>query len=218
MAKWSGGATGDAGYTNSIFAGRKDDLAGAYSNNSRGPNWFKDHFLRAYESEYKQRLFALNNTLLSPASVTAIAGAYGTTVPDTNWLNQRFASVNTQCGLGTWFAPSQPVNTSPANGGSIIPPASLTASPYAHTSGNTSGGNAHAMTRWEIRSSDGSYGAPVYNVTTAANLTSLPVPFDSSSSAAATGGELLISTRAAILRWLPRRRPFISAHSRPRRY
>jgi hypothetical protein len=174
----AGGATGDAGYTGSILAGRKDDSAGTYNNNSRGPNWFKDHVLRAYESEYKQRLFVLNNTLLSPASVTAIAGAYGTTVPDTNWLNQRFASVNTQCGLGPWRAPNQPVNTSPANGGSVIPPASRTASAYAHSSGNTTGGNAHATTRWEIRSSDGNYRAPIYNVTSASNLTTLPVPFD----------------------------------------
>jgi hypothetical protein len=174
----SGGATGDAGYNNSIFAGRKDDLQGAYSNNSRGPNWYKDHFLRAYEAEYKQRLFILNNTLLAPSSVAAIAGAYATNVPDANWLINRQTSVNTQCGLGSWFAPGQPTNTAPAAGSGIVPPFSFTTSAYTHTSGNTSGANAHTRTRWEIRRSTGNYRVPIYNVTSTTALTSLAVPFD----------------------------------------
>ena len=86
----SGGATGDQGYTNSIFAGRKNDLAGNYSNNSRGPNWFKDSVLRAFEAEYRQRMFILNNTLLSPANIQAVAAANGVSVPDLGWVNNRF--------------------------------------------------------------------------------------------------------------------------------
>src|SRR5688572_32796221 len=116
----AGGATGDAGYTNSIFAGRKNDTAGTYANNSRGPNWFKDSFLRGFETEFKQKLFILNNTLLTPANVTAVASAYGTTVPDMNWLTQRQASINSQVGLGIWYAPTTATNSTPANNTSAL--------------------------------------------------------------------------------------------------
>lgn len=174
----AGGSGGDQGYSNSIFAGRKDDTAGAYSNNFRGPNWFKDHFLRAYEAEYKARLFALNNTLLSPTNVAAVAAANGTTVPDATWVANRQASVNFQCGLGSWTAPTQAVNNAPANNTGVVPPANLVTSAYGHTSGNTAGLNAHASTRWEIRRSDGTYRKPVYNVNSTTALTSLPVPFE----------------------------------------
>jgi len=176
-SEMAGGATGSAGYNNSIFAGRKDDLSGTYSNNTRGPSWAKDHFLRAYETEFKQRLFILNNTLLTPANVQAIAAAHNTTVPDTAWLTNRQISVNSQCGLGAWTAPSQPTNTSPASNTGVVPAANLTTSAYTHSSGSTAGLNAHAKTRWEIRRSDSTYAAPVYNVTSTTNLTSLPIPF-----------------------------------------
>src|SRR5262249_10543523 len=132
----------------------------------------------AYETEYKERLFILNNTLLTPTNVAAIAGAYGGGVPDSNWVINRQASVNTQCGLGTWFAPGQPVNSTPAPGTGIVPPSNLTASAYSHTSGITTGANAHAKTRWEIRHANGTYRAPIYNAISTTALTSLPVPFD----------------------------------------
>ncbi len=174
----NGGSGGDGGYDSSIFAGRKDDAAGTYSNNSRGPNWFKDHFLRAYESEYKERLFSLNNTLLSPANVQQIAAANGISVPSVSWLNSRFSSVNAQCNPGSWQAPLAPINLTPVSGSGVVPPMTLMASAYAHSSGNTVGGHAHAQTQWEIRRADRSYAEPVYNVSTTVNLTSLPLPFN----------------------------------------
>jgi hypothetical protein len=161
--------------TNSIFAGRKNDTAGTYSNNSRGPNWFKDSLLRAFETEFKNKLFILNNTLLTPSNVTAIAAAYGTTVPNASWLTQRQSSINSQLGLGPWYAPTTATHTSPANGASVLPPASLTTSAYGHTNPSP---RAHAATLWEIREASGSYRTPIYRVKSTTNLTSLPIPFE----------------------------------------
>ncbi len=180
----SGGSSGDSGYTNSIYAGKKDDINGSYSNNSRGPNWFKDSVLRAYHdttgpntsSAYREKLFILNNTLLKPANVTAFAASIGASVPDPNWLNNRFISVNSQLGLGVWHAPAKPTNTAPATGTSVLPGATLTASAYVHSNPTPS---AHTKTRWEIRASaGGTYAAPIYNVVSTTNLTSLPIPFE----------------------------------------
>jgi hypothetical protein len=158
--------------TNSIFAGRKNDTA-SYSNNFRGPNWFKDSLLRAFEAEYKQRLFTLNNTLLLPANVQAVAVANGVTVPDSGWLTNRFNSVNSQVGLGTFRQPAKPSNVTPVADGSVIPSANLVGSAYAHPAGRP-----HARTRWEIREESGTYKAPVYHVVSSTNLTSLPIPFE----------------------------------------
>lgn len=173
----SGGATGESGYANSIFAGRKDDTFGSYSNNYRGPNWFKDSILRAFEAEYRQRVFLLNNTLLSPANVQAVAAANGVSVPDINWLNNRFANINTQVNLGGWHSPAKPANLTPSTGSGTVPPSTFTTSAYGHSSGSTGGVSAHAQTRWEIRRADRTYRQPVYNVTSTTDLVSLPIPF-----------------------------------------
>ena len=169
--------------TNSIFAGKKNDLNGSYSNNSRGPNWFKDTVLRAYDdttgpntnNDYRQKLFILNNTLLKPANVVAFATSIGITVPSTVWLTDRFNSVNSQVGLGTWYAPAKPTHIAPANTATALPGASLVTSAYSHSNPSPS---AHTRTRWEIRSTSGTYAAPIYNVVSTTNLTSLPIPFE----------------------------------------
>jgi hypothetical protein len=107
--------------TNSIFAGRKNDTAGSYSNNSRGPNWFKDSFLRGFEAEFKQKLFVLNNTLLTPANVTAVATAYGTTPPDPSWLTQRQSSINTQLGSAPGLRRPRPRTARPPTARPLCP-------------------------------------------------------------------------------------------------
>ena len=61
----------------------------------RGPHWVKDSFFKAYRAEYKQKLFILNNTLLSPTNLAAI-GASGLV----GFANARQPSVNAQLGLG----------------------------------------------------------------------------------------------------------------------
>lgn len=182
-AEMNGGATGDAGFNNSIFAGKKDDGDGSYSNNFRGPNWYKDSVLRAYDDStgpntsnaFRQKMFILNNTLLKPANVAAVAAASGTAVPDTTWLNSRFNSVNSQLGLGIWYAPVKPGNSAPSNNASVLPGATLVTTAYSHTNPSP---KPHNSTRWEIRSSQGTYAAPIYNVVSTSDLTSLPIPFE----------------------------------------
>lgn len=174
MMPWDfDGEIGGQPSSDSIFAGKKDDSGGSYSNNTRGPNWFKDSVLRAFPAEFKQRMFVLNNTLLHPQNVVSIAAAYGTGF-NSNWGNERFASVNAQCGLGTFARPAQPTNVAPANNGAAVPPANLQTSTYSHS---TAPAPAHTRSKWEIRSADGDYRTAVYSVTSTTGLTSLPIPF-----------------------------------------
>jgi hypothetical protein len=161
-------ATGDA--SNSIFAGKRDDANGSYSNNSRGPNYFKDTFFRAFEAEYRQRMFVLNNTLLHPDNLTALGLNYFPA-----FAAARHTQVNNQLGLGPFLRPARPVNVAPANGGSALPPATLQASSYSHGATSPS---PHVSSRWEIREAAGSYRAPLYAVTSTTQLTSLAIPFD----------------------------------------
>ena len=167
-------------------------LGTVLGNNFRGPNWFKDSVFRAYRTEYNNKLWILNNTYLSPANLQTLTyrnanGANGTYYAfingvKANFCEERFQSVNIQTGHAAngsdFFRPTQPILSAPVGGATALPPSSLTASAYTHTSGNTAGGNAHTFSTWEIRSATGSYFAPVYVTTSATNLTSLPIPFN----------------------------------------
>jgi hypothetical protein len=156
--------------TTSIFVG----MIGDPSNNFRGPNYWKDSILRAFSNEFRERMFLLNNTLLHPSSIQAIASDLGISV-NSSWVNSRFASVNSQCNLGIFHRPNQPVNLSPANGDPALPPSVLSASPYTHTNPTPS---AHTRTKWEIRTASGSFKEPVVATTTTENLTSFSIPFE----------------------------------------
>ena len=109
--------------TYSIFVGEN----GNASNNFRGPNWFKDTFLKTYRNEYRQRMWELNNSLLDPANLVAIG--FGSI---NGFATARRTNVNSQLAtLGTYFKPNRPTNQSPATGATVLPPADLTASAYA---------------------------------------------------------------------------------------
>jgi len=135
----------------------------------RGPHWIKDSFYKAFRNEYKQKLWVLNHTLLNPANFPANGWA-----SLQGFANQRITSVNQQLGLGTFHRPAQPVNVSPFNGTGAFPPASLQASVYLHSDTNLP---AHGSTTWIIRHSSGGYSNPVVRVTSATNLTALPISF-----------------------------------------
>lgn len=153
--------------TASIYMGEVGDP----NNNFRGPNFLKDSFFKAFREEYKQKLFLLNNTLLHPDNIRAMGyGAIG------SFADARFASVNAQCGYGTFQRPQQPTNLAPANGVTALPPVDLRSSAYGHSA---TPAPAHASTTWEIRSATGSYDLPVFKLTTTTNLTNLPIPFAS---------------------------------------
>jgi len=149
----------------SIFIGEVGDR----SNNFRGPNFFKDGFLKAFRQEYKERLYLLNNTFLHPENITAMG--FGSIRA---FADARFTSVNQQCGLGTFQRPVKPVNRIPANASSWVPGTLFSTSPYSHTAVPAS---SHASSLWEIRAANGSYRTPVYKTTSTTNLISLAVPF-----------------------------------------
>ncbi len=133
-------------------------------------NWVKDSFYKAFRQEYKQKLFLLNNTLLNPTNIVALGfGSFS------NYAAARFASINSQLGLGPFQRPRQPMNREPAPSQGVLPPRSLAASPYSHT---TDPAPAHASTTWWMRATNGTYAAPVFKLTSSSNLTSIPIPFD----------------------------------------
>ncbi len=153
--------------TASIYMGEVGDP----NNNFRGPNFLKDSFFKAFREEYKQQLFLLNTPLLHPDNIRALGyGAIG------SFADARFASVNAQCGYGTFQRPQQPTLLAPGNGITALPPLELRSSAYGHSA---SPAPAHASTTWEIRAATGSYDLPVFKITTTTNLTSLPIPFAS---------------------------------------
>ena len=165
---------------------------GILGNNSRGPNYFKDSFLKAYRTEYNNRLWLLNNTYLHPDTLKTIffKDGNGTAVSYYDFINgakanfceERFASVNTQLGHSAdgsdFLRPNRPTHVSPAVGASALPPGSLVGSVYTHTSGNVAGSNAHTKSKWEIRAAGGTYLEPVYTYFGNGNLTALSIPFD----------------------------------------
>jgi hypothetical protein len=136
----------------------------------RGPQWVKDSLLKAYRQEYRQKLFILNHTLLTPANLTAI-GAGGLA----GYAAARQANVDQQLALGAWYAPLQPTNLAPAHGSAAFPGASLVVSAYAHSEPRVP---PPASTTWILRSAAGTYAAPILRLTSPTNLTSWPVPFD----------------------------------------
>jgi len=150
----------------SIYMGEVGDP----NNNFRGPNYMKDSFFKAFRQEYREKLFLLNNTLLHPANITDMG--FGSI---RSFADQRFASVNQQCGFGPFERPDQPVNLAPVPGAGAWPPTELMTSPYAHSADPAP---AHASTTWLIRSAAGSYSAPVFKRSSSTNLTALTLPFE----------------------------------------
>ncbi|MFO1491348.1 MAG: lamin tail domain-containing protein [Kiritimatiellia bacterium] len=167
MSSSGGGGPGGGGsYTQTIYGGEY----GA-TTVFDGVNWWKDTFYKCFRTEYKQRLWEINNSFCDPANLLAMG--FATTSKPYTFALVRQAQVNTQLALGTYTKPARPSNSSPSAGGTILAGASLTTSAYSHPSAKT-----HLSTRWEIRSSDGNYEEPVYRSTSTTALTSLPVPYD----------------------------------------
>ena len=167
-------------------------LGAVLGNNFRGPNWFEDSIFKAYRAEYNNKLWILNNTFYTAANLQSLTyrnqnganASYYSFINGVkaNFCEQRFQSVNIQTGHAAdgsdFFRPNTPTLTAPIGGVTALPPVAFTTSAYAHTSGNTTGGNVHAKSKWEIRHSTGTYFAPVYVTTSATSLTSLPIPFN----------------------------------------
>ena len=167
-------------------------LGAVLGNNMRGPNWFEDSVFKACRTEYNNKLWILNNTYLAVANLQSLTyrnqnganASYYSFINGVkaNFCEQRFQSVNIQTGHAAdgsdFFRPNTPTLTAPIGGVTALPPVAFTTSTYAHTGGNTTGGNVHAKSKWEIRHSTGTYFAPVYVTTSATSLTSFPIPYD----------------------------------------
>jgi hypothetical protein len=159
----------DAEFSNSGKSIFWDEQTVPQGDTLRGPNWLKDSFYKAFRTEYKQKMFILNHTLLTPANLNAI-GAAGLVA----YANARQPNVDGQLGLGTWYAPLPPTNLAPVSGSAVFSGASLIASTYAHAD---PGFPPQASTTWIMRSTTGAYTAPLLRITSATNLASLPIPF-----------------------------------------
>ncbi len=184
--------TGDnTGSGSSIYLGEVGLPNSFPGNNSRGPNYVKDSFIKAFRDEYKERLWYLNNTLLDPENLQTLT--YRTSGGGTNtFFNQinaqaggfavaRFTAVNSQVSLGIFYKPTRPVHSAPANSSAVLPGANLVASPYGYNAAYTHTAapnpSPHAKSKWEIRSSASTYDDPVFVLTSTTDLTSLPIPF-----------------------------------------
>ncbi len=148
------------------FADR-DPATGIYSTN----NSVKETVINYFNAEYKSRMWLLNNTLLTPTNLLSLGIDFGT------WTQSRVDYVNATLGLGAFQRPVKPVTASPTNAAGVVPPVSLVLGAYSHTSGNTTGNNAHTKTKWEIRTAAGAYADPLYAATSTTNLTTLAIPF-----------------------------------------
>jgi hypothetical protein len=171
----------------SIYLGEVGDSG----NNFRGPNYYKDSFIKAYRTEFRTRMWFLNNTLLDPENLQTLT--YGTSSGGTNtYYNYiqsqssgysvlHFNSVNSQVGLGTFYKPTRPTNTAPPNTAAVLPGANLTGSAYGYNAAYTHSAapstSPHTKSKWEIRLASSTYDDPAYILTSTANLTSLPIPF-----------------------------------------
>ena len=126
----------------------------------------KNAFFKAFRDEYKEHLYYLNNTLLTPDNLRRIGlSGYVT------YARGRQASINKQC--GKLKIPVQPVATQLTGGDSVYSPATMVVSAFEGGESNVD----HVSTIWSIRTSDGSFTYPVFKTDSTENLTQMPVPF-----------------------------------------
>ena len=177
------GAGDGTSATSSIFLGEVNNP----NNNSRGPNYLKDAFFKAFREEFKQRIWFVTNTLCDPNNLSTLTYTNASGVQRTYLQQiggfaasrQTYINGTSSTGLGTFYKPVRPVNQLPAVAGNLIPNvlpgASLTGSVYVHS--KTAAPVAHASSRWEIRLANGTYDAPAAFHEGAAYLTAWPIPF-----------------------------------------
>ena len=73
----------NTGTGSSIYLGEAGLPSSYPGNNSRGPNYIKDSFLKAFRTEFKQRMWFLNNTLLDPENLQTLNYIQSTGVANT---------------------------------------------------------------------------------------------------------------------------------------
>ncbi len=146
----------------SIFIGEAGN-----ANTTHGTHTIKDAFFKAFRTEYKEHLYFLNNTLLTPENVKRMG-----LTSYVNFAQGRRDNVNKQCGKVN--IPARPMAHKLTGGSSVYAPATMSVSAFESFDGAVT----HDSTLWEIRSADGSFTYPVFKSETTENLTELAVPFD----------------------------------------
>jgi len=146
----------------SIFIGEAGN-----ANTTHGTHTIKDAFFKAFRTEYKEHLYFLNNTLLTPENVKRMG-----LTSYVNFAQGRRDNVNKQCGKVN--IPARPTAHKLTGGSSVYAPATMSVSAFESFDGAVT----HDSTLWEIRSADGSFTYPVFKSETTENLTELAVPFD----------------------------------------
>ena len=163
MLPWDFDNDMQSSYVNkSIYIGEAGN-----SNTSHGTHPIKDAFFKAFREEYKEHLYHLNNTLLTPDNLKRIGlGSYAT------YARNRQISINKQC--ASVKVPTQPKALRLADGSSVYSPASMVVSTFEPGENKVE----HESTIWAIRSSDGSFTYPVFKTESKEHLTKMPVPFE----------------------------------------
>ncbi len=148
--------------TRSIFIGEAGN-----ANTTHGTHTVKDAFFKAFRTEYKEHLYHLNNTLLTPENLKRMGLTSYVT-----YARGRQANVNKQCGKVK--IPTQPTAQNLTGGSSVYAPAAMVVSGFEGGENNVT----HASTLWEIRAADGSFSYPVFKFATTEGLTEMAVPFE----------------------------------------
>ena len=163
MLPWDFDNDMQGGFINkSIFIGEAGN-----AHTTHGTHTVKNAFFKAFRDEYKEHLYYLNNTLLTPDNLRRIGlSGYVT------YARGRQASINKQC--GKLKIPVQPVATQLTGGDSVYSPATMVVSAFEGGEANVD----HVSTIWSIRTSDGSFTYPVFKTDSTENLTQMPVPFE----------------------------------------
>jgi len=163
MLPWDFDNDMQGGFINkSIFIGEAGN-----GNTTHGTHTIKDAFFKAFRTEYKEHLYYLNNTLLTPENFTRMGLTSYVT-----FARGRQANVNKQCGKVK--IPSQPAAQKLTGGSSVYAPAAMVISAFEGGEDNVT----HASTLWEIRAADGTFSYPVFKTSTTESLTELAVPFE----------------------------------------
>ncbi|MDB4808248.1 lamin tail domain-containing protein, partial [Verrucomicrobia bacterium] len=148
--------------TRSIFIGEAGN-----ANTTHGTHTVKDAFFKAFRTEYKEHLYHLNNTLLTPENIKRMGLTSYVT-----YARGRQANVNKQCGKVK--IPTQPTAQNLTGGSSVYAPAAMVVSGFEGGENHVT----HASTLWEIRAADGSFSYPVFKFATTESLTEMTVPFE----------------------------------------
>lgn len=145
------------------------DFDAVFTDRNISSHVFEFTIKTAFASEYEERLYQLNNTVLTQQSLTS----NGITFKASGFAATRQNDINAELGLGFYNRPTTPQLISPATSAGHHPGLPFTLGDYFHSSSS-----AHASTLWEFRHAESDYLDPIFAVNSATSLTDLTLPED----------------------------------------